>query len=107
MARSTPKIIVMPAATSAYIDPVMMPLTICSRMKELTMCSQLGCGSLGRVVDLGGNRSLDGRLAVGDLQQHHRHHGLVVVVEGHDAHRAVVLDPGQRIADGLALHAVG
>src|ERR1700751_370216 len=98
----------MPAATSAYIDPVMMPLTICSRMNELTMGSQaLGCESLGRVVDLGGDRSLDGRFAIGDLEQHHRHHGLVVIVESHHAHRAVVLDLGQRVADVLALQAVG
>ena len=33
------RVIVMPAATSAYMDPVMMPLRICSKMNEVTLGS--------------------------------------------------------------------
>src|ERR1700709_924290 len=101
MARSTPKIIVMPAATRAYIDPVMMPLTICSKMKESTWMSLTGgpCALLGAgpVVPLRGDHSLDDRLGIDDLDQRHRQDGLVVVIEGHLAHRAFVVDAGQRV----------
>src|SRR5438445_3887576 len=59
------------------------------------------------IVDLGRVGSLDRRLAVLDLEKNHRQARLIVIVEGHLADRARIVDLGERRADLLAVDALG
>ena len=75
-----------------------MPLTICSKIADTMSVIPSRLSTWG-IFDFGRVGSLDGGLAVLDLEEDHRQAGLVVIVEGHLAHRAVIFDIGQRVAD--------
>src|SRR5437588_7939830 len=75
-----------------------MPLTICSKIADNISVTPLS-RSLGGILDFGRVSPLDGGLAVLDLKQDHWQASLIVIVERHLAHGAVILDPGQGVAN--------
>src|SRR5438445_9098885 len=83
-----------------------MPLTICSKIADTILVTPLS-SSLGGILDFGRVGPLDGRLAVLDLKQDHRQASLIVIVESHLAHRAVILDLGQGVADLATIGTAG